>query len=64
MNGNPAELARRLTLLSERFVRMSAGLADAGRDLLDRRVLPAEALAEELAAVRKAGEKTGKLPGY
>lgn len=52
MNGNPAELARRLTLLSDRFIRMSAGLAEAGRELLDRRVLPAEALAEELAAVQ------------
>jgi membrane protein involved in colicin uptake len=52
VNGNPAELARRLTVLSERFVRMSAGLAEAGRDLLDRRILPAEVLAEELAAVQ------------
>jgi hypothetical protein len=52
VNGNPAELARQLTLLSERFVRMSAGLAEAGRELLDRRLLPAEALAEELAAVQ------------
>lgn len=52
MSENHAELVYRLSALTGRFTRVSAQLAEAGKGLLERRALPGEALAEELAAVR------------
>jgi len=56
VSGNQAELAHGLNALMERFMRLSAQLADAGKGLLERRALPTEGLVEELAAVRAGFE--------
>jgi hypothetical protein len=52
VSGNQAELARGLNVLMERFMRLSAQVADAGKGLLERRALPTEGLVEELVAIR------------
>jgi hypothetical protein len=48
------ELAQRLTTLTERVTRISATLAEAGRDLMERRALPPDNLVDEMAAVHSA----------
>jgi hypothetical protein len=45
------ELAQRLTTLTERVSRVSLTLAEAGRNLMERRALPPDTLVDEMAAV-------------
>ena len=45
------ELAQRLTTLTERVSRVSLTLAEAGRNLMERRALPSDTLVDEMAAV-------------
>ncbi|HSF06811.1 MAG TPA: hypothetical protein VLG10_13565 [Methylomirabilota bacterium] len=45
------ELVQRLTTLTERVSRVSLTLAEAGRNLMERRALPPDTLVDEMAAV-------------
>ncbi len=47
----PRELVERLTTLTERVSRVSLTLAEAGRNLMERRALPPDTLIDEMAAV-------------
>jgi hypothetical protein len=48
------ELAQRLTTLTERVTQVSTTLAEAGRNLRERRALPPDNLVEEMTAVHSA----------
>lgn len=50
-NGAHSELVQRLTTLTERVGRVSLTLAEAGRNLMERRALPPDTLVDEMAAV-------------
>jgi hypothetical protein len=50
-NGTHSELVQRLTTLTERVGRVSLTLAEAGRNLMERRALPPDTLVDEMAAV-------------
>jgi len=52
VSGNHTDFARRLAALAERLARISTELAAAGRGLIERRLLPPEALVDELAGIR------------
>ncbi len=47
----PTELVQRLTILTARVSQVSQILAEAGRDLMERRALPPDTLVDEMAAV-------------
>lgn len=57
MSEDHGALLRRLSALSERFLNLSAQLAEAGISLADHRTLPSETLDDEIAAVQAEFEQ-------
>jgi hypothetical protein len=57
------DLQRRFNALGERFARVSAQLAEAGQSMIERGVLPAEAVFDEVTAARTDFEDLGQRLG-